>query len=145
MHNPNLSLDTQEFRGDGFKITCPIEPSVKQPELDPQVAAVLEAADGCPYRASKITKAVVLALRPLDPNGIPPTFRALKLVDQYLVTCGTALIDSLKAAPAAKLTNHDHILLLASLLEQTDTNDVLSHTDHATALLNHPQFQQLLR
>jgi hypothetical protein len=119
MHNPNLSLDTQEFRGDGFKITCPIEPFIKQPELDPQVAAeldpqvaaeldpqvaaVLEAADGCPYRAGKITKAVVLALRPLDPNGIPPTFPLLKLIDSYLDTCSKALLNNLKAAPNIEL------------------------------------------
>lgn len=130
----------QEFRGDGFRLICPIEPSTKQPELDPQVAAVLEAAEGCPYRASKITEAVVLALRPLA-NGTPSTFPPLKLLDQYLVTCGTALVDNLKTAPAAKPTDHNRILLLASLLEQTDTNDVLNYTDHATALLNHPQFQ----
>ena len=134
----------QEFRGDGFRLICPIEPSTKQPELDPQVAAVLEAAGGCPHTATRVTEAVVLALRPLR-DKIPPTFPPLKLVDQYLVTCGTALVDNLKTATTAKPTDHDHILLLASLLEQTDTNDVLSHTEHATALLSHPQFQQLLK
>jgi hypothetical protein len=134
----------QEFRSDGFKISCPIEPSVKQPELDPQVAAVLEAANGCPHTAAKVTKAVLLALRPLR-DKTPPTFPPLKLIDQYLVTCGAALVDNLKTAKATKPTDHDHILLLASLLEQTDTKDVLNHTDHATALLSHPQFQQLLK
>ena len=139
-----MSLDTQEFRRDGFRVTGPTKSPSNPLELDPQVAAVLEAAGGCPYRASKITEAVVLALRPLA-NGTPPTFSPLKLVDQYLVTCGTALVDNLKTAPAAKPIDHNHILLLASLLEQTDTNDVLNSTDHATALLNHPQFQQLLK
>ena len=144
MHNPNSVPDSQEFRGDDRKITCPIKPSVRQPELDPQVAAVLGAADGCPYTAVKVTEAVVLALRPLH-DKTPPTFPPLKLIDQYLVTCGTALVDNLKAAPAAKPTDYDRILLLASLLEQTDLNDVLNHTDHATALLKHPQFQQLFK
>ena len=140
MHNPNLAPDSQEFRGDGFKITCPIKPSVKQAKLDPQVAAVLGAANGCPDTAAKVTEAILLTLRPLG-----TTFPTLKLIDQYLILCGTALLDNLKAAPAVKLTDYDRILLLASLLEQTDTNDVLNHTDHATALLNHPQFQQLFK
>ena len=140
MHNPNLVPDTQEFRGAGRKITCPVKPSVKQAKLDPQVAAVLGAANGCPDTAVKVTEAILLTLRPLG-----TAFPTLKLIDQYLVVCGTALLDNLKAAPTVKLTDYDRILLLASLLEQTDTNDVLNHTDHATALLNHPQFQQLLK
>jgi len=144
MHNPNLVPDTQEFYYRGRRITLPIKPSVKQPELDPQVAAVLGAADGCPYTALKVTEAVVLALRPLNENT-SPTFPALALLDKYLITCGTALVDSLKAVSTTKPTDHDRILLLAGLLEETDTNDILSHTDHATALLNDPRFQQLLK
>ena len=107
---------------------------------DGDVAAVLGAANGCPDTAVKVTEAILLTLRPLG-----TAFPTLKLIDQYLVVCGTALLDNLKAAPTVKLTDYDRILLLASLLEQTDTNDVLNHTDHATALLNHPQFQQLLK
>lgn len=98
MNNPNLSLGIQEFRGDGCRVVCPTKSSFNQPELDPQVAAVLEAANGCTYTAVKVAKALILALRPLDSSGTPPTFPPLKLIDSYLATCSTALLNNLKAA-----------------------------------------------